>query len=307
VAGYVTSHWRGNLSLPRSYWVNVVLLTTAFGVGSKFLDRPVSNLPPEEAAVIGLSLVALAVPITVWQFVGVWRSATNTSINTGRRFWPAVAKSATMLGVLVATGTTITTTNDLIKLLSSLQDPALLEYAVERIRETDLVFTGAINEKSTKEIISALEDRSIKILRVNSHGGLIAPAIRLARHIRSNNVMVMGEGECISACVMLLAASPYAAVYPGTKVTFHRVEPVVEFTNPQLRAENAIYLAEAEDVYREFGVAEWAIETARRQQFWTPTVYQQIEMGLIVYIYDPDEESFLFANEYCTYDAGRCS
>jgi hypothetical protein len=249
----------------------------------------------------------VAAAVSVWQLVGIWRSATNTSIKTGRTFWPKLAKAATVLGSLMATSAVLTTSSDLMKIFFALRDPTLTEYSIERIGDTDLIFSGAINENSASEVMSALEDLSIEILRVNSHGGLIPPAIRLARHIRGNEVMVMAEGECISACVMLLPASPYAAIYPGTKVTFHRIEPVAEFANPELRAQSTQYLAEAAQIFREFGVADWAIETAGRQQFWTPTVGQQIGMGLIAYIYDPDQKLFLPANEYCDQHPPECS
>jgi len=34
------------------------------------------------------------------------------------------------------------------------------------------------------------------------------------------------------------------------------------------------------EIYREFGIADWAVETAGRQQFWTPTLDQMIPMDL---------------------------
>jgi hypothetical protein len=58
---------------------------------------------------------------------------------------------------------------------------------------------------------------------------------------------------------------------------------------------------------REFGIADWAIETVNRQQFWTPTVDQQITMGLIVFVFDPDRKNFLPANEYCATHFRECS
>jgi hypothetical protein len=284
-----------------------VLLSFLLGVGSTILEQSLSEQPLENAAIAGLALITFAAVVTVWQFVGVWRCATNTSIKTGHSFWPGLAKAATVLGALGATTTVVTVASDLVKVYTALGDPIFTEYSVERIGDTDLILTGAINEKSAAEVISALGDPSIEILRVRSHGGLIPAAIRLARHIRENDVMVMAEEECISACVIVLAASPYAAIYPDTKITFHRFEPVADFTNPEVRAQNALYLAETEGVYREFGVADWAIRTAGRQQFWTPTVGQQIDMGLIVYIYDIDEEIFVPANEYCTSHPIQCS
>ena len=111
--------------------------------------------------------------------------------------------------------------------------------------------------------------------------------------------MVVAEEECISACVMVLAASPTAAVFPGTTVMFHRAEPLVEFANPELRKQQALLLREAEEIYREFGIADWAVETAGRQQFWTPTLEQMIRMNLIDFIYDPASGDFVPAARYC--------
>ena len=85
---YVKSHWYGELSLTRSYWVNGILLSITFGIGGRLLEQPLSEQPPEHAAIIGLALVVLTAVITLWQFVGVWRSATNTSIKTGHAFCP---------------------------------------------------------------------------------------------------------------------------------------------------------------------------------------------------------------------------
>jgi membrane-bound ClpP family serine protease len=248
VIEYIKAHWRGDLSLTRSYWVNGFLLGLALQTGTTLLQAPLSRQPVNDAAALA-TLVALIGAVAVWQLVGIWRSASNASLKTGRSFWPSVAKLLICLTFLRAAADVGTATIDLTRTLQSLRDPLLNEYAIERRGDTDLIFTGAINEISTTEVIRALEDPAIKILRVNSRGGLIDPAIRLARHIRENKVMVMAEVECISACVMLLAASPYAAISPGTKVTFHRAEPLAEFTNPEIRRENSIYLAQAQDVY----------------------------------------------------------
>jgi hypothetical protein len=216
---YVKAHWGGELSLARSYWVNSILLSAVFGVGGRLLEQPLSKQPVESVVIFSLALIIVAAPVTVWQLVGIWRSATNTS-KRGRRFWPAVAKIVTVLGCLISTASMVSATNDLVRIMVVIQDPSFTEYSIERVGDTDLIFRGAINEKSAGEIISALENSSITILRVSSHGGMIPAAIRLGRHIRGNEIMVMAEEQCISACVILLAASPYAAIYPGTRVTF---------------------------------------------------------------------------------------
>jgi hypothetical protein len=249
VTEYIKAHWRGDLSLARSYWVNGFLLGLGLQVGAILLQGPLSRQSVSDGAALALTLIALIAAVAVWQLVGIWRSASNASLKTGHSFWPRVAKVLICFGFLRAAVDLCTATVDVTKTLHSLHDPLLTEYTIERRGDTDLILTGAINKRSTTEVIQALDDPAIKILRVNSRGGLIDPAIKLSRYIRENEVMVMAEVECISACVMLLAASPYAAIYPGTRVTFHRAEPLAEFTNVEVRRQNSIYLAQSQGVY----------------------------------------------------------
>jgi hypothetical protein len=307
-SNYLVRHWRGELSLAKSYWVNGVLLSVALNLGFALLETPLarSGFDLQTGAVAGLLFIGLLAAITLWQLVGIWRSATRSARTSGRRFWPRVAKGLVALNVVGAIFQIGTTGSDLMSILGALRDPELATYRIERRGDTDLLLVGAINERSAGEVIRALEDPSITILRVNSPGGLVDPAHRLGRYIRDNEMMVMAEGECISACVMVLAASPAAAIFPGTTVMFHRAEPLVEFANPELRRQQAQSLLEAVEIYREFGIADWAIETADRQQFWTPTLDQMIRMNLIDLIYDPEHERLVPAAGYCMGHPASC-
>ncbi len=191
-------------------------------------------------------------------------------------------------------------------MLAALRDPKIAEFRIERIGETDLILNGAINDSSVDEIINALSDPLITILRVNSEGGLIDPAVRLAHHIRDNEIFVMAEENCISACILLLAASPHAAIVPGTQVALHAAESVVEFQTQEFREASNLSLKESFTYYREFDVAEWAIERTKSEKFWTPTIDEQVRMGLIVNIYDLETEEFVLALEYCAEHKVQC-
>ncbi len=35
-----------------------------------------------------------------WQIIGLWRSATNTTVNTGKTFWPRIVKFLVIIDVL---------------------------------------------------------------------------------------------------------------------------------------------------------------------------------------------------------------
>ncbi len=303
---YLLAHWRGEQSLAQSYWINGFLLTGLFIGGSTLLEEPVSSLSVQNAVFASMAFTAIVALVTIWQLVGIWRSATNAKRKTARSFWPNVAKVLVILSVIGGTTTAISMGRDFVNLLVALQDPELAEFRIDRWGETDLIFEGAINDSSVDEIINALSDPWITILRVNSRGGLTNPAIRLAHHIRENEIFVVAEGQCESACIWLLAASPYGAIVPGTKVALHATEPVVEFQTQELREELSAHLQESFKNYREFDVAEWAIERTKVEKFWTPTIDEKIRMGLIVKIYDLETEEFVEALEYCAEHEAQC-
>jgi hypothetical protein len=306
VIGYAKAHWRGDLSLARSYWINGVALTIALNVGAAAMDSFLSEQSLDHVLFAVPPLIVLVVALTLWQAVGIWRSATRSGGRTGRRLWPNLAKVAVCLGVLTVAVDFATATVDLVRLWSSLNDPVLNAYTIERAGDADLLFIGAINARSVDEVIEALEDPAITVLRVSSQGGLIRPAVKLARYIRRRELTVRAEAVCSSACVMLLAASPHAAIRPDTDVTFHRPEPVAEFVNAEIRRDSETSLAETSELYAELGLAPWAIRNAGRRQFWTPRIDQLIRMGLIDSIYDQVSNDFVPAKTYCTMHVEEC-
>jgi hypothetical protein len=101
---YLARHWRGDLPLAVSYWINGVAFSTAvvalqFGLGS--LD--VTAAP----RLIGGAYAGLAIFRVIagaWQAVGIWRSAGRTireRRREGRRaLWAFRARVVTVLGVL---------------------------------------------------------------------------------------------------------------------------------------------------------------------------------------------------------------
>lgn len=102
---YFRRHWRGELSLPRSYWINGVLI---FGVGCNLMlaltvtfTIMLFRQQDDIGAPIVLLLIALELAAYVWALVGTWRSAGRYR---GSRVWPILARIAMCLGVLITIG-----------------------------------------------------------------------------------------------------------------------------------------------------------------------------------------------------------
>lgn len=304
---YIGRHWRGEHSLARSYWVNAVLVSLVLQLAVTLAEDSLAELRIETSLYVALILIASLALITVWQLVGVWRSATNSALRTGRFLWPNVAKGIVILGGLGGAFAVATATVDISNVWKALRDVDIAGYSLERVGDTDLILSGAINDQSADAVILALEDPKIEILRIDSHGGLIDPAVRLARYVRDNEVFVLAEGQCISACVLVLIASPTPALEAGTPVVFHASQPAVEFTNPDLRKESQRYLDQTEEFDREFGVPAWVSANLKQQEFWTATVEELIQMDLLAYVYDPEAQDFVAAQVYCLSHQAICA
>lgn len=93
---YITRHWRGDLSLPVSYWINGQLFGIGYSVGAFFIfDHP----DPSITYAVGLLIViVLGLGMQVWQSVGIWRSAYKYIQRRKRRIWAYLAQIAVLLG-----------------------------------------------------------------------------------------------------------------------------------------------------------------------------------------------------------------
>src|SRR6266496_1518128 len=75
---YLIRHWQGKLSLPISYWINSILATVLVAITSTFVGESVEPAKGPITWAIALSCVCIfGIIATIWQFVGVWRSAGN--------------------------------------------------------------------------------------------------------------------------------------------------------------------------------------------------------------------------------------
>jgi hypothetical protein len=100
---YVARHWRGELSLPVSYWVNgflagilALIVIVAIGASADLKN----NFRPDVALLVLISMYAISYLLLLWQTVGIWRSATNYGLRWPRRRWGAAAKIMLVLGIL---------------------------------------------------------------------------------------------------------------------------------------------------------------------------------------------------------------
>lgn len=65
-------------------------------------------------------------------------------------------------------------------------------------------------------------------VEITSPGGLVAPALELARFVERHGLTVVVRGACLSACVPIALAAGTSLAEPDAVFGFHRVAPAVE-------------------------------------------------------------------------------
>ena len=102
---YFVRHWLGELSLPKSYWVNMVLAVvaicfSAFALQAALQNSGVPSGPVALSAWILFGFLVLA--IVAWQLVGTWRSAAQHQERGGSAFWARAAQAMVVVGASAA-------------------------------------------------------------------------------------------------------------------------------------------------------------------------------------------------------------
>jgi hypothetical protein len=100
---YFVRHWRGELALPVSYWLNGTVSGLFIGFVIGGMDYLINWQGDAEPVVWLFTLIAswmLAALLTIWQAVGIWRSAIRYR-QSGKDFCGGVAQMLTVAGVLL--------------------------------------------------------------------------------------------------------------------------------------------------------------------------------------------------------------
>jgi hypothetical protein len=225
---YFARHWRGELSLPVSYWVNGTLSGLFAGLFIGGLGAVIYREGEARPLVwlISLSTVWLfIVVLAIWQVVGIWRSATHYQQN-GRRFWGGVVKALMVLGVLqVGVSFFTVATPQIAGILEIVTGDSHVGSHQFRIMAGGemLEFSGGITFGVAKEMEGFLSAMSnVKTVRLNSLGGRILEAQKMSDLIKARRLSTLVERDCLSACTIVFLGGTDRAVMSNARLGFHQ-------------------------------------------------------------------------------------
>jgi hypothetical protein len=254
---YLVRHWRGELSLPVSYWLNGTVsgLVVGFVIGGMAY---LINWQGDAEPVVWLStLVAswmLAALLTIWQAVGTWRAAIRYR-QSGKDFWGGVAQMLTVAGVLLFPyNFAVVGAPQLAGIYEIVSGDARVgphEFHVLANGQT-LEFSGGITFGVTQELERFLNAMAgVRTVRLNSNGGRILEAQRMSDLISSRNLATFVVRDCLSACTIVFLGGKERFMLPTARLGFH--QPA--FRGMTASDRRAAIVAEQQRLQKRFGLS----------------------------------------------------
>ena len=281
-ANYLVRHWRGELSLPVSYWVNgvlanLLLMVTLFGTA-----YVISSIKTDYAALLYWIVAMLLMSVAcVWQSVGIWRSAGYYANQGGRRIWSLLARLAVILGVInllnVYQATFIPALRESVEFAEWLSD---VDWTIEVSDDgSEVEVRGGIKHGIAKDFEAALSaNPGLEVVHVNLHqGGVIAEARRMQQMIRDRQLTTYVSGECVSACTLVFLGGTTRLLKTYGRIGFHA------YSIPGIRTEDMAYQNDSQDLIRLGVDAAFAeqVFAIPKDDMWYPDVEELLEANVI--------------------------
>ncbi|MDH5526783.1 MAG: hypothetical protein OEY97_05685 [Nitrospirota bacterium] len=224
---YLIRHWRGELPLWQSFWVNLVAPLVAWRtLVGWLLGSPERFSDLRLFSALGPALTLIGLLLCVWQGVGCWRAALRYRKlhreRPARAMWGELVR--VQLAILVAVAMLWAPRFAIItgRSLHTALFPERGDWHVAREQPGVISVRGRFGYG----LADAVRDALVKwpdtaILQLDSPGGLMWEAETLYRTLSRSHLMTYVEGRCDSACTYVFVAGRGRYVHEGAHMGFH--------------------------------------------------------------------------------------
>lgn len=282
---YVIRHWRGALSLPKSYWLNGVLGGAIVSFGAPpLIDRlheAAGSL--RVSAILWFGFVAFFLAFWTWTQVGIWRAAGHHADRGGHEAWAIVAR--VMVGLAVA-GLSLQAYNLTLQgiefgSLAFGYDPIGEDARITLSRDGRTVTVSGNLTAGTADRLAAIAATApnLAVIALDSPGGRMFEGQRMAELIQARGLDTQVDDHCASACTIALIAGRRRIAGPGAQIGFHQPTfPGVE------EADRALMIADMRQLYSAGGISSRFLDRVMRvapDDMWYPTPEELIAAHVI--------------------------
>lgn len=282
---FIIRHWRGHLSLPVSWFVVGILLST---IAVAILAAGVAAI---EASATSLRLIAAAwitffvlfAVVRVWATVGIWRSAGYHELRGGSPGWATVAKYLLVIGVIGSLGQArsyglqVSEYGQLAAGIDPIGAPAKVSVADkgQLIKVEGPLALGTADR--VRQVAASMPE--LRTLELDSRGGRIFEAMQLADLVRERKLGTTVPATCESACTLVLLAGNVRSAAAGARVGFHQPD-FPGYTEEDRRTA----IAANSRQYVEAGIDSEFVSRMMQtppSSMWYPTHQELIQAGVI--------------------------
>jgi hypothetical protein len=288
-ANFFVRHWRGDYSLPRSYWVNSVLVSMFFylltiGITSSGLSK---NLDFRISGLWSLGLIGFSILIGIWSAVGVWRSADHHVERGGESRWASTAKVLMALGLIRLAFSAVELAPVANQSLSLAFGHDTMPASQLRVlnRATEVEIAGGLSFGTTSSLKTILDATpSIRLVQLNNVGGWIDEGARLSHLIEDRKLATYTARECDSSCLLGFLAGNDRYLGSHAKLGFHQAS-VAGIGGEMAKEGDQVfrYALEAKGVPQEFIAKALATPAA---SMWYPSTQELLDAHVITGVVD---------------------
>ena len=224
---FILQHWRGEFSLPLSYWGISFFLVVILRIASQMLAGEIESLGTSLTATawVLFTFYAFLFCLLTWSYVGTWRSASRYAANNKPIIWSVLAKFAIVSGVLQITTAFLLQEAPILKAFS----PYLLGADTKQIIKVDVLdrgqtlkLSGVFGNGSYNVVKKSLDaNPEIKKIYLDSNGGLYKEVSLIAESILTKRIDTYVENKCLSFCTIVFLSGYNRYGTPAARFGFH--------------------------------------------------------------------------------------
>ena len=284
---WIARHWRGELRLSVSWWINCVALTLLLHWLIPWIAHA-SGLAGDKSAsaytaVLALVILQIAV-VPFWQMVGLWQACDRTLRTTDSIFSARLAQVAAVLFTLMISTRGLVAGAE--QVISARVAWALgpYQYQVTLLpgaREIEV--DGGLGIGVSAAVSKLLAGNpDVRRIRLNSGGGALSEGVRLRELIVAHQLDTYSSRECSSACVSAFIGGRFRYLQRGARMGFHLPRNWESLSTGPV---SSLYATELR-YFQQRGVPDWFLGNWIRsgQKFWYPTEFQLQRAGIVNFL-----------------------
>lgn len=276
---FIGRHWRGELELGQSYWLCGQLLSVLVVVLTILIAGWAAAIITEAPRLASFAIAmttSLVLAISIWQAVGIWRSASRRAQqrkSAGKgTFWAIMARLGVILSVvfLAYSFGRYRIPNAIAYLQITFGGDQTPHHVIRLFNGGRVVTLGGGFDFGTADALRTVLDASpgVRTVELNSMGGRVAEADQVRRIIMARHLATYTATTCASACTVAYIGGNPRYLATGARLAFH------EFSFPGLSPQqNAAINGHGRSTLINAGVSPWFAQkafTTPPNRLWTP-------------------------------------